>query len=206
MGEIIKLKAIVKICLLLTFISCRQSLKARRQFSQTGYCYTANTNLETKLHHDGFYSFHDSSYAYSGHPARMTLSNYRENYVFFDNHQLAIFSDNDKDYFVWGSYTIAGDTIKSLTFATPPNVTWGKKEIWFKILNRKELQQIGLVWERKMTHSDLESYQSMNSKKKSLSGHFIRSDNLPDPDKSWLKKRKWFWCDKKEYKRWKQDN
>ncbi|WP_138485195.1 hypothetical protein [Dyadobacter bucti] len=159
---------------------------------------------ETTLNHNGFYSFHDSSYVFSGYPARNSLSNFRENYIFFDNNQFAIFSDNDKDYFVWGSYFVTNDTVKALAFATPPNVTWGKKEIWFKILNQKTLQRIGLVWEKEMSNSDLEKYQSEDSNGHLINGHFIKYDSLPDPNRSWLKKRKWFWCDEKEYKIWKR--
>lgn len=39
----------------------------------------------------------------------------------------------------------------------------------------------------------------------SMLGRFIPESNLPDPDLSWLKRRKWYWCDEEEYKAWRKD-
>ena len=34
-------------------------------------------------------------------------------------------------------------------------------------------------------------------------GRFVAFGPLPDPQKSWLMERKWFWCDRQEYHAWK---
>lgn len=34
--------------------------------------------------------------------------------------------------------------------------------------------------------------------------YFMPCERLPNPDKSWIKKKKWFWCDENEWKQYKE--
>ncbi|MHA4738138.1 hypothetical protein [Dyadobacter sp. MSC1_007] len=191
--------------LVLTLAGCHYSRQHATKVRNTPYCFSKYFKPDTDIiKHDGYYSFHDSTWATSGYPARLILSDFRENYIFYEDGLFLTFINDDLKHAFWGSYHIVGDTIKSQFFSPPINIAWGKGEIWFKKNDNNTLQKIGLAWERPMSAADIRRFKLANKDSHGNLGTFIRSNNLPPPDKSWLLKRKWFWCNKEEYVKWKK--
>ncbi|GAA4439036.1 hypothetical protein GCM10023091_20650 [Ravibacter arvi] len=103
----------------------------------------------------------------------------------------------------WGSYTVEGDTIRMLVVESPGNTSWLSDEYTFKIENKESIRLVSVSSPDYAENGAL-NYLT-NGTHISEAGRFYPSDTLPDPDKSWLKHRKWYWCDKDQYKTWKKE-
>jgi len=186
-------------------LCCYPSRQSRDSFTFSKYCYTATKNQEiTKIYSKGYYSFHDSTYGMSGYPPRLTLSNSYYNYVFYTDGQFIMNFEPILHYGFRGSYFINEDTIKAQFAESQHSMSSNKGAIWCKIINKNTLQRIGFTWDEPMSDADLKRYQSKNPKEFHTCGNFVQYDSLPDPNKSWLKKRKWFWCNEEEYRIWRK--
>jgi len=113
-----------------------------------------------------------------------------------------IVEKNDKSfyrYFFCGHYIISADTIKTQCINHPaPSLETDRLvyEIWFKVIDKNTLQCIYY----KQLYRNYEKYpkNSMETKN-SLHANFIPIELRPNSD-CWLKKKKWFWCDKEKWK------
>lgn len=107
----------------------------------------------------------------------------------------------------WGNYTIIGDTIKAFIYASPGTQGLGTVSVWFKIIDSTTVKKI--LFKRyeyeQITQQDIIAYQKRIEEEKISEAKFIPYDDLPDPNLSWIKKKKWFWCDKEQYKIWKRE-
>lgn len=184
-------------------IGCRPIGKTRNAFQQTRYCYDeGKTGLGEKMNLNGRYVFTETSGS----------SAYEVNCVFFED---GIFIYHfDPEYFKessghktgfytrgtqWGRYVLAGDTIKAQFIESPGGMSWSKGEIWFKIMNRENMKWLAFRYGDPIDVSKISQYQNRNMSP----GKFVSSDSMPDPDKSWIKSRSWFWCSKEKYQNWK---
>ena len=57
-----------------------------------------------------------------------------------------------------------------------------------------------------MTNEDVKLYQLRTNKRNIIFNKFFPNDSIPDANKSWIKQKKWFWCNENEYKLWKAKN
>jgi hypothetical protein len=76
--------------------------------------------------------------------------------------------------------------------------------VWFKLIDGNKVEIIGKTQDKSLSEIDLAKYRQSNKDNHVSLGFFIKSDSLPDPNTSWPKKRKWFWCDEQEYARWRK--
>ncbi|HNW98228.1 MAG TPA: hypothetical protein PKK00_07460 [Bacteroidales bacterium] len=94
----------------------------------------------------------------------------------------------------WGVYKVIGDTIKMQTVnsQTWPNPYWYLFENWYLINNDSSLSPIyskNLIDDKEI-RGDAEIPKTYK---------FIET-NLQLPSDTWLKKEKWFWCNKEDWK------
>ena len=113
------------------------------------------------------------------------------------------------NYEFWGKYIIEDGIIKAqlTNRPSPLSATWMPFEIWFKIDDNTTIQ---LMASRYLHYT--KSYQN----KSNMDLVILKEDDyLPAnftpleielPSNTWLKNKKWFWCDKKQYKTWKSTN
>lgn len=92
--------------------------------------------------------------------------------------------------FFHGNYILSYDTIKAQYFMPPNSSTrFAITKVSFKIVDSLTLEFV-----------DFEEVQNLNVK----SIEFIHLDEVPDSNKSWIKNKKWFWCDELDFKKWKR--
>lgn len=105
---------------------------------------------------------------------------------------------------LWGGYSIYNDTLKGFFMTGPdsrPNRPWGY--VWFKIIDKNTIREICFKWQEPITAADVFAFK--NTRAKNISNAtFIPSDSLPNPNLSWIKNKKWFWCDEQQFKLWKK--
>lgn len=96
----------------------------------------------------------------------------------------------------WGIYKIDGDTIKLQYISHQPwlNPYWTLIEVWYKMLDENTLK---LVYAKDYMHVNKTRDESI------IAIEFVRTDIIL-PSDTWLKSEKWFWCDEKQYKQWKE--
>ena len=134
--------------------------------------------------------------------------------IYYDDHKkehikkdvssfLQDFSENSKspgaNYFYgnyWGSYVICGDTIKiqEIYKGRSLNDGWHGKEEWYKIIDKNTIQCI-----RSFNLPITLPYNSQPEKKRNPAT-FVPIPAKPKPDKSWILKEKWFWCNENDWK------
>jgi hypothetical protein len=84
-----------------------------------------------------------------------------------------------------------GDTIKAVVLDSPFGMSSLEYEYLFIILSADSIIFI-------------QHLHGINDKSNNLILEFIPYNYLPDIEKSWIIKKKWFWCDKNQYKEFKK--
>lgn len=115
--------------------------------------------------------------------------------------------------FNWGCYRISGDTIKTqyINHSSVFYPDWMLTEEWFKVLNRNTLKSIY----RQKLYGDYKAQYDFRKNEGNkytwyeknytlYPANFVPLSNLPNSD-GWLKEKKWFWCNKSDYKSWKSE-
>ena len=94
----------------------------------------------------------------------------------------------------WGGYIICGDTIKiqGMHKAGSLNDGWHLREDWCKIIDKNTIIRINAF-----NFPTTEISQPKN--KTSLPIIFFPIPAKPPPDKSWILKEKWFWCNEEDW-------
>ena len=198
-----KLK-VTRIIYLLLFISkvfissCNVSKSTRNSFTN---CYD---NVKTGLNHHinlkGIYKPIDSSLI----PVQ---------YIFYSNSFTRQgsskfwrkeFLENSK-FGTYGKYHLSVDTIKIQYITSPNHMSYGKIDVWFKIIDNTTLEMIYYGSKQNITKQDLEEFKVNNrySKNGIIHYKFHTLDKVPDIDKSYIMNKKWFWCNEEDYMKWK---
>jgi hypothetical protein len=118
----------------------------------------------------------------------------------------------------WGCYSIKGDTIisQNVNHARSLNQYYGGYEKKYKIIDKNTLL---LIEHRSLSKipplSTIElGYQEQRERERDFENAFDRKSIISDtanfiplkeipPSDCWLKEKRWFWCDKEKFKKWK---
>ncbi len=92
----------------------------------------------------------------------------------------------------WGVYKLTNDTIYVQTVESPGGMSWLQSEMMFRIIDSVTLERLQL---------DLN-----DNSMRYLPAKFVAYADIPDPNKSWIMNKKWFWCNEEAYKKWKKNN
>jgi len=183
------------------------------------HCYQEkDTGIDSLLDNYGFFRSMFIFKSYKGYQAIEYQDTGYINIVFFNdgfflyNFDIRYFNEtkNKRNGFYnkggaeWGLYIIDNDTIKAQTIETP-GMSWLKTEWWFKIIDKNTIEYLYSKTNAPITIEDIFNKQ----KKEDLTQivfpyQFVSNRDLPDSDKSWIKKKKWFWCNKERYRDWKK--
>ena len=118
-----------------------------------------------------------------------------------DNDTLYYYTSEDYAYTVsknvnefYGLYKISGDTIKMMTVNDQvwPNPYWYHSEYWYIISG----DTLKAILDKSYTHDN-----PTNKVEPMATIHFIEKNISVTPD-VWLKRKKWFWCNSKEYEKY----
>ena len=95
----------------------------------------------------------------------------------------------------WGGYIISGDTIKmqKMYKGRSLNSGWHLRENWYKIIDKSTILCIN-----SFNLPTTEISQPVQRTRYPVI--FIPIPTKPPPDKSWILKEKWFWCNEEEWK------
>lgn len=216
MGKIMPRSYFIIISWLLTVIACQPTRETRNSFQYSHYCYDGKpTGLDSILNTFGYYAFWKPFLNNVGYPSKQVQDTMYWKCLFFNdgffifNFDINYFQStaNNKYGFYnrgtrWGRYIIKEDTIKAQYVESPGGMSWEKVEMWFKVVDRSTIKQLYSKARDPIGKKELQNYHYGVQNQKISSGVFVKYDSLPNPDKSWLKKRKWFWCDGQKFKDW----
>lgn len=198
-------------------LSCQPIRSTRDSFQFSAYCYNgAYTGLDTLVETMGYYKFEKKYTRNVGYPSVPTPDTlaftalFLNDGVFIYNFIPDYFASTSNNRFgfynrgtEWGKYYISGDTIKAQFIESPGGMSWEMGQFWFQIVNQSTIRELAFQYRKPITQQDIAVYQQSENGKNTSLGHFVKYDSLPDSNKSWLKKRRWFWCSKAQYTGWK---
>ncbi len=191
--------------------------KLQRGFQNPDYCFkNQSSRLTEKIRLDGYYTY-NNKYNYSVNNTKLSKNNGQGsgqiNIMFFSNglalHEFII----ENDVILYGkpsSYTLKGDTIKLLSSNRPPSApVHSLRYDSFKIINDTTLDYLGFSNDKELDSERMivflnDSLIGENTLGVYSNAHFINSSITFDQNTLWLKKKKWFWCDKKYYESWRK--
>ena len=194
----------LSVCITALLNACWHDATKLPKLRATQYCFSLGKDYGTRISSNGFYSFHYPVDSLSNLSGKSKTANYSENFILYSGGELYTFLSTDSTYGLWGSYYIDGDIVKAQFYPAPINVAGFREEVWFRLIEPNRLVIIGRAWNKPLNNTDLEKYQHHNPDAKGRFSRFIERREVPNPDDSWLKKRKWFWCNKEEYLMWKK--
>lgn len=194
-------KALIFLSILSLFMNCNYYLFLPKHIKKgIKYCYNdLYTGLDSLIDINGYY--YPISDNINEYPLSPVYIFYGKGFVYVNPYFEYLIRDKFKN--IWfsdvGNYVLYGDTIR-IQYITPPGgMSRGIVEIWFKIVNRTTLLKIYQGSGEEVNPDSLPPLNSYLDKKFVLHSKDIRNN----PNKSWIIKRKWFWCDKQAYKKWK---
>lgn len=191
------------VCTTILLSSCWHDAPKLPKIKETRYCFAPSNDYSRWISSNGFHSFYypaDSTFNLS---TKLKAADYSENFIFYPSGELYIFLSTDTKYGLWGSYYVDGDTIKAQFYPAPINVAGFREEVWLKLIDPHKLIILGRAWNKPLDKADLEKYQSNNPDAKYRLSYFGERNKVPNPNDSWLKRKKWFWCNKEDYLTWK---
>ncbi|MCX6269986.1 MAG: hypothetical protein NTU44_02000 [Bacteroidetes bacterium] len=123
----------------------------------------------------------------------MDRSYYDQCYLKKIEKQIQPETDQFYNLYYWGLFKIAGDTLKLHYISHQPwlNPYWTSQEVWYIMFNERTLKAIYA-----------KDYINNNRGpliEAPITLEFIET-NINLPSDTWLKKKKWFWCNEQEYK------
>ena len=199
---------------LLLLTSC--STYHKKSKSYFTYCYDGvYTGLDTLLNLNGFYElelsfydekgslksstkrpivfFSDGSFVYESWLIYMERNGYQQSYP------------GEYDGYGWGVYKIYNDTIWTQNFAVSSTTSSCRKFV-FRVLDKNSIE---CIFESSniidISLKDIEDYLSNKETIKFGKANFVEWENLPCKSYSKIMKKKWFWCDKEAYMKWKNE-
>lgn len=167
------------------------------------YCYDGTkTSIDTLININGYY---ECEYlTEKGYVDRKQILIFYENGIFIKSDGFEILKPPkgvDKPDFYnkncdVGIYKVIGDTIK-IQYIYIGSATSGCEAIHYKVLDNETIKWV--------------FYSKCDCLEKKFpiihnvtDAKFVPSKNLPNPYFGKVFKRKWFWCDEKEFKKWKR--
>lgn len=106
----------------------------------------------------------------------------------------------------WGMFEIHGDTIitECMTPGSMNGASYGFRDsLLVKSLDTLILLSRSPICPEFLNH---ENYFHYYKGKRGDELYFMPYDRLPNPNNSWIKKKKWFWCEEKEWKKFMKAN
>ncbi|OFX29046.1 MAG: hypothetical protein A2X08_11470 [Bacteroidetes bacterium GWA2_32_17] len=106
-----------------------------------------------------------------------------------------------------GKYEIYNDTLhfKAINYRPIAN-TWRGIEDWFKIISRDTIELVAFRWLIHDNQNLPNNYYPKIIKVEPPRSYIARALPIEVKEKQkWLMKKKWFWCDKEQYKLWKKE-
>ncbi len=168
------------------------------------YCYTEDsTSINSLINIDGIYFPEDVingldtiSYGNAGYFSpkyvfynnSMTTKNIPRNWYVPDKNN----EDNLNNGGTWGMYFVSGDTIMAKYISCCSGQTSHIHDVWFKVIDKNTIKQICC-------------FKNIDGTISTEVFKFIPQTFLPDSEESWLIKRKRFWCNKSEWKAFRQN-
>jgi hypothetical protein len=193
--------------------SCFPRRLERNAFRKSYFCFSENLISDTLgLQHKGFYRFsiEDKKEGYI-YPVLGCV--FYSNGMFISNFDPIRFQKTKEASYnfyrrhtQWGTYKIIGDTIKALSIDSPGMMYCATTEFWFLILGNNTLKPIAQSVYKPATFKSIEEFKKNPNTKNITSSKFILYDSLPNPDKSWIMKERWFWCNKSKFMEWKKSH
>lgn len=104
----------------------------------------------------------------------------------------------------WGMYDIHGDTIitECMTYGSTNGASYGFRDsLLVKSPDTLVLLSRSPICPEFLNH---ENYFHYYMGERGDEFYFLPCDRLPDQDESWIKRKKWFWCDENEWKQYKE--
>jgi hypothetical protein len=189
----------------------RVPYETRKEFT---YCYNGNyTGIDSLINIDGYYHFPPKSKdkeSLGNVKAYHNCMFFKDGFFVFDVCLECLKSDETiehTDFYKgggrWGLYKIDGDVIKTYSLNPLGSMSLDLSEIWFKIIDNKTILYLQSKSEVPNNQEDLIKLDKF-SEIYEVYGNFKYFEHLPDPNKTWLKKEKWIWCNEPEYKEWKK--
>ncbi len=200
-------KLYIGLIIICIFSSCFVVHKSTK--SSFDRCYDKKlTNLEQQIRTDGYYSL---SYSYQDNSTNEKYY-YNKRIIFTDNglyaqrDSLDFQNSDSEDKLVWaargtevGLYNLNDNTI-DVKLIRVGSSTSSCISMIFEIIDMNTIKLI--------SGGDCSNFPSNidSSIFKYSTAEFVPSDLGIDPKEGfWLLKKKWFWCDKSEFKKWKKD-
>lgn len=201
-------------------LSCQPTRHTRNSFQSSTYCYNGNpTGLNMLIETRGYYKFEKKYIRNVGEPSGPTQDTLTFTALFLNDGTFVYnfipdyFESTANDRFgfynrgtEWGNYYTSGDTIKAQFIESPGGMSWETGQFWFQIIDQTTIRELAFQYRNPITQLDVEIYQQSENGKNTSLGQFVKYEILPDSNKSWLKKRRWFWCKKEDYLLWKKSH
>ncbi|CAG5068984.1 hypothetical protein DYBT9623_01718 [Dyadobacter sp. CECT 9623] len=201
------------VCTALLLSDCLPSRKVRSSFRKYGFCFHGTKQLtETSgLRFDGYYSFNytrlesdpngSASFpvdiAFFGNG--MFIYGYRQDYFkSVENKSFGFYNRGTQ----WGTYKIDGDRIKCQFMESPGGMSMNLGYVWLKLISPAALDFLILKYYDPVIETDLASELTVKQAKQIGKGKFVSQNKMPDPERSWIIRKSWFWCDKNEFRKW----
>lgn len=177
-----------------------------------------NLAQRSQLNLNGYFSDYEVISRETGEPpyATMAQDTFTQNFVFYPNGMILYnfykseFQNRDFGYeggmSKWGIYELENDTIKAHILTSGrywPATPFGY--VWFKLVDSLTVERLFYKPNYPITPEDVKDYVEHPPEWRVFKSEakFVPYDSLPNPDKAWLKWKKWFWCDKEQYQDWK---
>jgi hypothetical protein len=196
-----KIKRLILILLSTNFICCFFPKNIKNGFRKSGNCLTGfNEELDTNSKLHGFYEL---NYDYNSEGI------VKNNFIFYSNGLVISKMDTLKmkiNNSIQGVYKIYGDTVKILATYPPQSQVNPLIYTWFLILSDTSMEYLGESFNNEMDENKIQLFHNENQEKKIIYSPalLIKSHNIPDQDRLWIKRNKCFWCSDELYKRWKK--
>lgn len=170
-------------------------------YKGTPFCYTGqSTGLDSLIKIDGYYLMWTPRLGHPLDTVWYACAFYKDGlFINFLNTQ------PNGGGGMWGRYLVDGDTIKAISSWSPGDMSWERRETWYEILNDSTIQELYRQSRIPITTATVQNYQIEGKGRYVSPGRFIRYTQLRNTDEAWLKKKKWFWFDEEDYKRWKKE-
>ncbi|MCD4792167.1 MAG: hypothetical protein K8R54_02970 [Bacteroidales bacterium] len=185
---------LIPIILIIVFTGCRVMKITQDAFI---YCYDGNnTGLDTMINIEGYYTMNK---IFSKPNKTKSYNIY--NFVFYDDGLFIYRFDSLYNFNLYGRYIVSNDTIRAQFLDQAP-VNPEINEVWFKIIDKNRILWLYEKPWTKMTTKDIEDFRKKDYYRVDTA-KYVPFEKLPNTDKFWIKRQKFFWCDEKRYKEFK---
>ena len=162
------------------------------------YCYDGKrTGIDSILNIDGYYSMNHTMnqvFSYNNDEKSIGIGDCM---FFKDGFFIYSFQPSSNDG-LCGSYILRNDTIKAQFITNTKVEKCYIEEIWFQIIDKNRIKWLGSSAFFKMTENNVKELKDKQYYPEPYK--FIPLESFPNPDRLWIKRKNFFWCDKEKYK------